>query len=184
MKKRFWQPLWKLEEIEAELGALEKEGWRLSAIKGLRRFEFVPAKPKEVRYFYTYLTYNMFSRSLRYSGQMTFLEAKLKEGKYGSTCVSSGNLSFFRIARPQDLSELRRDRALVLNQMFRGRALCGLAYLLIFSVFILLSVTLNGKCDVFEIALLIGLILPMFLYTVYNAIGWQAQRKKIKHKQY
>ena len=54
MKKRFFQPVWKFEEIEKQLTSLEENGWRLDKIKGFRCFEFVKSKPKTVQYFLTY----------------------------------------------------------------------------------------------------------------------------------
>ena len=54
MKKRLFQPIWKFEEIEKQLTALEESGWRLNKIRGLRCFEFVESKPKTVQYFLTY----------------------------------------------------------------------------------------------------------------------------------
>ena len=33
MKKRFFQPIWKFEEIEKQLTSLEENGWRLDKIK-------------------------------------------------------------------------------------------------------------------------------------------------------
>ena len=54
MVKRFFAPIWKCDEIEAELSRLEKEGWRLDKISGFRKFEFTKATPKDKAYFFTF----------------------------------------------------------------------------------------------------------------------------------
>ena len=54
MVKRFFAPIWKCDEIEAELSRLEKEGWRLDKISGFQKFEFTKATPKNATYFFTY----------------------------------------------------------------------------------------------------------------------------------
>ena len=52
MKKHFWQPIWRFEEVESELAALEQDGWRLHAVHRFRCFEFVKSHPKNTRFFY------------------------------------------------------------------------------------------------------------------------------------
>ena len=91
MKKRFFQPIWKFEEIEEQLTALEESGWRLNKIKGLRCFEFVKSKPKTVQYFLTYsitrekLNMNIIENSLVQNFGANQIKGTLLEGLSGTS---------------------------------------------------------------------------------------------------
>ena len=88
MKKRFFQPVWKFEEIENQLTFLEENGWRLNKIRGFRCFEFVKSTPKTVQYFFTYsLT--------REKLNMNLIEMELKNKIY-EACINAFELELDR----------------------------------------------------------------------------------------
>ena len=54
MKKFFFFPLWKIENLEGKLSKLEQNGWRLDRLSPFNCFHFVEATAKDTSYFFTY----------------------------------------------------------------------------------------------------------------------------------
>lgn len=54
MKKFFFYPLWKIENLEEKLSNFEQAGWRLDRLSPFNCFHFVEATAKNSSYFFTY----------------------------------------------------------------------------------------------------------------------------------
>ena len=98
MVKRFFAPIWKCDEIEAELSRLEKEGWRLDKISGFRKFEFTKATPKDKAYFFTFYTKdrNMFDYEC-------FLKREYKANEIKGRFIDSSVYALYRMPQNVDL---------------------------------------------------------------------------------
>ena len=98
MVKRFFAPIWKCDEIEAELSRLEKEGWRLDKISGFRKFEFTKATPKDKAYFFTFYTKdrNMFDYEY-------FLKREYKANEIKGRFIDVSVSSLYRMPQNVDL---------------------------------------------------------------------------------
>ena len=113
MKKRFFQPIWKFEEIESQLTVMEENGWRLNKIRGLRCFEFVKSTPKTVQYFFTYsltrekLNMNLIENSLVQQFNANQIKGTLLDGL--------GLTSVYRITKQVELTEQANDRDIILQ---------------------------------------------------------------------
>ena len=124
MKKRFFQPIWKFEEIEKQLTALEESGWRLNKIKGLRCFEFVQSKPKTVQYFLTYsitrekLNMNIIEDSLVQNFGANQIKGTLLEGL--------GGTSVFRITKQEELTEQSDNRDIIIQHYLFKKVVFGI----------------------------------------------------------
>ena len=116
MKKRFFQPVWKFEEIEKQLTSLEENGWRLDKIKGFRCFEFVKSNPKTVRYFLTYtltrekLNMNLIENTLVQNFNANEISGTLLDGL--------GGTSVFRITKQEELMSNLTTEILLYNIIF------------------------------------------------------------------
>ena len=112
MVKRFFAPIWKCDEIEAELSRLEKEGWRLDKISGFRKFEFTKATPKNATYFFTYW---------EKSRDMYDYEASLRR-EYKALPIKGNFIEFdstyiHRILEDVDLAPYKRSRNFFLRYL-------------------------------------------------------------------
>lgn len=98
MVKRFFAPIWKCDEIEAELSRLEKEGWRLDKISGFRKFEFTKATPKDKAYFFTFYTKdrNMFDYEY-------FLKREYKANEIKGRFIDFSVSALYRMPQNVDL---------------------------------------------------------------------------------
>ena len=122
MKKRFFQPIWKFEEIEKQLTSLEENGWRLDKIKGFRCFEFVKSKPKTVQYF---LTYSITREKLNMNLIENTLVQKFNANEIRGTLLDGlGGTSVFRITKQAELTEQLNNRDIILQHYLFKKVVC------------------------------------------------------------
>ncbi len=185
MKKRFFQPIWKFEEIEKQLAALEESGWRLDTIKGFRCFEFVKSTPKTVRYFLTYtltrekLNMNLIENTLVQSFGANQIKGTLLEGL--------GGTSVFRITKQVELTEQSDNRDIILQHYLFKKVVLGI--ILFFLLFLPLAIgaAINIEkfledLNIFYVVFLGFCFLSIICYVVYNLVGLVYQNKKLKSK--
>ena len=124
MRKRFFQPIWKFEEIEKQLIVLEEKGWRLDKIKGFRCFEFVKATPKTVCYFFTYsLTREKLNMNLIENTLVQNLGAHQIKGSF---LEGLGITSVFRITKQAELTEQLDNRDIILEHYLFKKIVLGI----------------------------------------------------------
>lgn len=181
MKKHFWQPIWKFEEVESELAKFEQNGWRLHAIHTFRYFEFVKSVPKNTRYFFTY-------NPTRSTEDMYPVEYSLKQNHNANPI--SGHLSeflstikFFRVTDDTDVAELIQDRNIILKRILFKRILLGFTLLLLVLIPLIIGLVLTPRqfissASIVEIVIISAYSICVTFYTLYNTIGWFHQRKK------
>ena len=129
MKKRFFQPVWKFEEIEKQLTSLEENGWRLDKIKGFRCFEFVKSNPKTVRYF---LTYTLTREKLNMNLIENTLVQNFNANEISGTFLDSlGGTSVFRITKQAELTEQLKDRDIILQHYLFKKVVLGIILFLL-----------------------------------------------------
>lgn len=185
MKKRFFQPIWKFEEIEKQLTALEESGWRLNKIKGLRCFEFVKSKPKTVQYFLTYsitrekLNMNIIENSLVQNFGANQIKGTLLQGLSGT--------SVFRITKQAELTEQLNDRDIILQHYLLKKVVLGIILFLLLFVPLAIGIVVNTEKFLYDInAFRLVFIVCYFIFTIsyliYNLVGLVYQNKKLKNK--
>lgn len=177
MKKRIFYPIWKMEEVEAELAQMERQGWRLSKLFGMYGFEFTKSKPKEAQYLLTYsFTKGLPSLWLR----MLDIEYEVKS-QAGANPVAE-DMSFarsvnaFRITQSVDLQTVKIQR----DQCLRG-IVCYNMLLLLFlaalwaSVFVISCIRDMPWFG----TLFAGTFLLVFIVgaTYYFIAWWQIKRR-------
>lgn len=185
MKKRFFQPIWKFEEIEKQLTVLEESGWRLDKIKGFRCFEFVKSTPKTVRYFFTYtltrekLNMNLIENTLVQKFNANQIKGNFLEGLSGT--------SVFRITKQAELTEQLNNRDIILQHYLFKKVVLGI--ILFFLLFALLAIgaAINIEkfledLNIFYIVFLGFCFLSIVCYVVYNLVGLVYQNNKLKSK--
>ena len=185
MKKRFFQPIWKFEEIEKRLTALEESGWRLNKIKGLRCFEFVKSKPKTVQYFLTYsitrekLNMNIIENSLVQNFGANQIKGTLLEGLSGT--------SVFRITKQEELTEQSDNRDIIIQQYLFKKVVFGIILFFLLFAPLAIGTVINIEkfledLNIFYMVLLSFCFLTIICYVVYNLVGLVYQNKKLKNK--
>ena len=186
MKKRFFQPIWKFEEIENQLIILEENGWRLDKIRAFRCFEFVKSSPKTVQYFFTYsltrekLNMNLIENTL----VQQFNASHIK----GSFLEWLGTTEVFRIAKQAELTEQYNDRDIILQHYLFKKIILGIILFLLLFVPLIIGVVINPEkflkdINVFYLAFFSCCFLFTVSYLIYNLIGFIYQNKKLKSKQ-
>ena len=185
MRKRFFQPIWKFEEIEKQLTVLEESGWRLEKIKGFRCFDFVKSTSKTVRYFFTYsltrenLNMNIIENSL----VQNFGANQIK----GSFLEGLGVTSVFRITKQSELTEQLMGRDIILcHYLFKNIVLNIICFLLVF-IPLAIGCILNAKklfmdMNTFDLVFIVCYFFFTISCLIYNLIGFVYQKKKLKNK--
>ena len=185
MKKRFFQPIWKFEEIENQLKVLEENGWRLNRIKGFRCFEFVESKPKQVQYFFTYSmvkeTSNMYpiENALAQKFNATQIKGNFFEGL--------GITSIFRITKTEQLNEQKLNRDIILHHYLFKKFIFGIVILLLLFLPLLIGAILNlekllNDMNPFYYVFFSVVIILSVVYSIYNFIGFIYMKKKLTKK--
>lgn len=185
MKKRFYQPAWKFEEIEKQLTALGENGWRLEKISGFRCFEFVKSKPKTVRYFFTHtlskekLNMNLIENSL----VQKFNANQIK----GSFIEGLSSISVFSITKDVDLTEQKFNRDIILQYYFLKKFILGIIILLLLLLPLSIGAILNiekflSDMNPFYLVIFVIWFILGVSYSVYNLIGFIYQTKKLNRK--
>lgn len=172
MIKRFFAPIWKCDEMEAELSRLEKEGWRLDKISGFRKFEFKKAQPKDKAYFFTFCLKerNMIDYEF-------FLKREYNANEIKGSFIDFSGSSIYRMPQNADLDHCKLARNFFLRYLVLRYVWLGLFFMALSIVGIILSNT------VAELVLFV-------LFSVFSAVlifphlfGWIYLRKQYK-KQY
>ena len=185
MNKRFFQPIWKFEEIENQLVSLEENGWRLNKIGGFRRFDFVESTPKTVQYFFTCsltrekLNMNLIENSLVQKFNANQIKGTFLEGLSGT--------SVFRITKQGELTDQLNNRDIILQHYLLKKVVLGIVlFLLLFAPVAIYAVIDLGKfledLNVFYMVFFSFCFLFIVGYTIYNLIGLLYQNKKLKNK--
>ena len=185
MKKRFFQPVWRFEEIEKQLTSLEENGWRLNKIKGLRCFEFVKSKPKTVQYFLTYsitrekLNMNIIENSLVQNFGANQIKGTLLEGLSGT--------SVFRITKQEELTEQSDNRDIIIQHYLFKKVVFGIILFFLLFAPLAIGAVINIEkfledLNIFYMVLLSFCLLSIICYVVYNLVGLVYQNKKLKNK--
>ncbi len=185
MKKRFFQPIWKIEEIEKQLTVLEESGWRLDKIKGFRCFEFVKSTPKTVRYFLTYtltrekLNMNLIENTLVQNFNANQIKGTFLEGLSGT--------SVFRITKLAELTEQLKDRDIILQHYLLKKVVLGIILFLLLFVPLAIGIVVNTEkflndINAFYLMLIVCYFIFTISYLIYNLVGLVYQNKKLKNK--
>jgi len=185
MKKRFFQPIWKFEEIEKQLTALEESGWRLNKIKGLRCFEFVKSKPKTVQYF---LTYSITREKLNMDLIENTLVQKFNANQIKGTLVEGlGGTNVFRITKEVELTEQSDNRDMILQHYFFKKVVWGIIFFFLLFAPLAIDAAINiekflESLNIFYVVFLSFCFLSIVGYVIYNLVGFIYQNKKFKNK--
>ena len=185
MKKRFFQPIWKFEEIEKQLTALEESGWRLDKIKGFRCFEFVKSKPKTVQYFFTYsitrekLDMNLIENTLVQKFNANQIKGILLEGL--------GGTSVFRITKQVELTEQSDNRDIILQHYLFKKVFWGIILFFILFAPLAIDAAINiekflESLNIFYVVFFGFCFLSIVGYVVYNLVGLVYLNNKLKNK--
>lgn len=176
MTRRFFSPVWKCEEMEAELEQLEKDGWRLDKISGFRKFSFIRSQNKTIKYF--------FACSFVKESGMILTEQSLKS-KFNATKISGNFIellkttSVYRITKTEDLLQKQVYRNIYLRHLVAQYIFIGLLFTTIAAVGITLSCVVNNNqlLDIRHLFLAIvgfsGLIVA-----IRNLFGWFYLRRQ------
>ncbi|MBQ8783134.1 MAG: DUF2812 domain-containing protein [Clostridia bacterium] len=178
MNKRFFHPIWKLEEIEKELSDLEENGWRLNRIHGIRNFEFVKSKTKITKYFFTY--------SLpRERINMYDIENTLKQEYNATKIEGNGTVNFYRITDDVELEQQRKDRNIILQYILRKRLILHLLLVLILLFPLVMGLVfdaeklLHGICgQPFELMIISVGFVCVIGSLIYNIVGYIYMKSK------
>ena len=185
MKKRFFQPIWKFEEIEKQLAALEESGWRLDKIKGFRCFEFVKSKPKTVQYF---LTYSITREKLNMNLIENTLVQKFNANEIRGTLLDGlGGTSVFRITKQVELTEQSDNRDIIIQHYLFKKVVFGIILFFLLFAPLAIGAVINIEkfledLNIFYMVLLSFCFLSIICYVVYNLVGLVYQNKKFKNK--
>ena len=185
MKKRFFQPIWKYDEIENELANLEEKGWRLNQIKGFRCFEFVESKPKQVQYFFTY-------SMVKEKSNMYLIENTLAQ-KFNATQIKGdffdglGITTIFRITKTEQLNEQKLNRDIILHHYLFKKFILGIVILLILLLPLLIGAILNLEKLLYDTNPFYFVIFATWfifgtVYSIYNFFGSIYLKKKLTKK--
>lgn len=141
MKKRFFTPIWKCEEIETKLEQLENNGWKLNKISGFRKFQFVKSSPKATKYFVT-------CSFVKESGMIQ--AEQLLKSQYKATQINGNFIeglkttSVYRITKEADLHQRKIYRNRYLSHLVLQYIFIGLFLEILSIAGLILSCTLNG----------------------------------------
>ena len=175
MVKHFFAPIWKCDEIEAELSHLEKEGWRLDKISGFRKFEFTKATPKDKAYFFTFYTKdrNMFDYEC-------FLKREYKANEIKGRFIDSLVSALYRMPQNVDLIHCTLARNFFLRYVVLQYVWMGLCFLACSVPLIILSILSILSANIAELifSALIAFIGASLFFP--NFYGWIYLRRKYR----
>lgn len=167
---RFY-PQWNYERIELWLAEMERQGYRLDKVICYWWFSFVKAKPKNVRYIFTY---NFIKESA-----MLECEYELRSRYHADLIKSPGifYVSIYRETHGANLTEIVTFRQTYLKHVFSQKMLIGLILsgpAMITTVYSWLT----GTLTLFHFATLLPSLL-FILYTIWYAIGlWRLKTER------
>ena len=176
MTKRFFAPIWRCDEIESELERLGNEGWRLEKISGFRKFQFVKAAPKTIKYFCTC----SFVKECGMIQTELLLKREHKATEiHGHFIEGLKTTSIYRITREADLLQRKVYRNIYLRHLVWQYILIGLLFSSISVAGIILSHIFDGT-PLFSpqniIFAIVGICGTSGLF--YHLFGWLYLRKQ------
>ncbi|MBQ8860622.1 MAG: DUF2812 domain-containing protein [Ruminococcus sp.] len=175
MKKRYFYPIWKLDELDNELSKMEQNGFRLDKVSHFRTFHFVKSKPRDVQYFTTYTF-------VRERGMAT-TEQSLKEkgaNRISASLDGWGLANIFRITNSINLKEKLEWRNIYLQHVVYQKFLIPLCFCIFSLTCTFLQMYLHGLNPIIDIiSILITTVSAIF--TIYNLYGLIFLKKQYKN---
>ena len=182
IKKRFFQPIWRFEEIENKLAILEEEGWRLDKIRGFRSFEFMKSQPKTAIYFFTHsMTREKLDMHLIEDTLIQKFNANQIKGDFIEGLSST---SVFRVTKDVDLTEQKSNRDIILQYYLFKKFLLGMISLLLLLLPLLVGAIYNlekllSDMNPFYFVIFVSWFILGVGYSFYNLLGFIYQKKKL-----
>ena len=174
--KRFFAPIWKCDEIEAELSRLEKEGWRLDKISGFRKFEFTKATPKDTTHFFTFSIKGYYMHDYEYFLKREYKALPIK-GFLNDGLIDA---SVYRIPTCVNLNQWKHARNFRLRRLLLENIFVGLFLLSISIAGIVLCFLDTAPFPIAEFIFLIPFALMGAGIFFPNLFGWIYLRKQYK----
>ena len=173
MVKRFFAPIWKCDEIEAELSRLEKEGWRLDKISGFRKFEFTKATPKNATYFFTYWEKHRDMYDYEASLRREYKALSIK-----GSFIAGPQTHIHRIPQDVDLASYKRSRNFFLRYLVLKYVWIGLIFFSLSTICLIISDTVAEQIfSAFFAFIWASLFFP-------NLYGWIYLRRNVADLEY
>ena len=142
MKKFFFYPLWKIEQLEKKLSIFEQTGWRLDKLSPINCFHFVESSAKDTSYFFTY-------KLIKENGMADIehcLKTKHKANPVHGTLAASilHSVYVYRIVSCEDLEKLRFYRNIYLQHLIRQKILLGFILPIAYSLCLTIQMISGG----------------------------------------
>ena len=133
MVRFFFYPQWNYKKAEQWLEEMEHGGFRLSKVSWCWWFHFVPSRPKDVQYLFTY----------NYIKETAMLDCEDQlRSRCGANCIPFSGLLYATVYREtagNDLSEIVRFRQHYLKHVFRQKLLLSLLFSVLAAAILVLS---------------------------------------------
>ena len=185
MKKFFFFPLWKIENLEGKLSKLEQNGWRLDRLSPFNCFHFVEATAKDTSYFFTY-------KLIKENGMADiehFLKSKHNANPVRGTPAASilHSVYVYRIVSCANLEKPRFYRNIYLQHLVFQKILLGIFMPILCSLLLTFQLISGGLPaeDIPQWIFLGFLVLLSLAYCGYQFYGLchlkQQYKKMLQH---